>query len=373
MKFSILFLHLPVFYAFKTPTSWVELNEKKCTSCAFSMRKHTFQPLYTVKKERDTFTKIRGFQKLIRSESILPTSLLCFSGGFIVNPSIIGLLQTPSFIVSTVNTLLIMSSSMIVNDIFDIENDRINSPHRVLVTGDVSIREAFMYLIGLLSLTEYLNIRFLSPHLQSMVHLSIIHILLYTPIYKRIPFLKNIFCAIMVSFSLFFTGLSATKGLIELNPGFSILSVTLSILFFGSWYNEVLLDMTDVEGDRENVIYTVPVLYGLKNTWFFSGFLLFFNILSNTLSLSYLFDRRIGFILPLIFSPIVYDFLSISRESFSVESIRTASKNTRKPLIYLVVLLCGLSLFNTGFILSLEGISISNNIDWLNIAITLFL
>jgi len=310
-------------------------------------------------------TDVVNLQKLIRSESILPTSLLCLTGGFMMNPSIVGLLQNPKFMVSTVNILFIMSSSMIVNDIFDMNLDKIDHPDRPLVNGCISKNAATGYLFGFLFIVECLNTRFLPENLQTIFHLAIINILLYTPIYKKIPFIKNIFCAGMIAFSIFVSGLSASKGLMVVNPGFSILSVALSVVFFGSWYSEVLLDMRDIEGDRENRIYTIPVLYGLKKTWLFSGFLLFFNIISNTLSLSYLFGRGIGMMLPLIFSPMVYDYLLIPNKTFYT---KPAVNNSRKSLFLFVIYLCGLSLLSSGF-----SISLPKNIHWLTIATTVFL
>jgi len=332
-----------------------------------SMKYSSFS-LKTKKNPVDFPSKFQHFKQLIRSESILPTSLLCFTGGFIMNPSLQSLFQTPAFIISSINTILIMSSSMIINDIFDIKNDLIDHPHRPLVNGNITISEAIGYLIGLLSITEILSIRFLPENLQNIVHLSIINIFLYTPIYKKIPFIKNIFCAIMISFSLFFSGLSATKGLMATIPNFSILSIALSILFFASWYNELLLDMTDIIGDRENRIYTVPVIYGQKPAWLFSGFLLFFNILSNSLSLSYLFGKWLGMILPCIFSSVVYDYFLIEKESYSKISIKNAVKNTRKQLFILVLFLCGL----TGFFLNFPTL-IYTDIHWLHIATTVFI
>ena len=322
--------------------------------------------LYTTPKSVDFSTKFLHFKKLIRAESILPTSLLCFTGGFMMNPSIQGLLQNSRFMISTINTVLILSSSMIVNDIFDMELDRVDHSDRPLVNGSISRNEAIGYLFGLLSMIEFLNIRFLPDNLQTIFHLAIVNILLYTPIYKKIPFVKNIFCAAIIAFSIFVSGLSACNGLMIINPGFSILSIALSIIFFGSWYSEVLLDITDYEGDRKNGIYTVPVLYGKKNAWRFASLLLYFNILSNTLSLSYLFGRGIGMVLPLIFSPMVYDCLSIPRESFSTKH---AVKNTRKPLFLLVIYLCSLSLFQSGFVFNLPF----HDIHWLHIATTVFI
>jgi geranylgeranylglycerol-phosphate geranylgeranyltransferase len=348
------------------------------TSFQLHFNKIPNHPLQTIKQNIDFSTKVMHFKKLIRSESILPTSLLCFTGGFIMNPSIIGLFKTPSFLISTINTILVMSSSMIVNDIFDIELDKVDHSDRPLVNGDISRKEAIGYLFGLLSIVEFLNVRFLPDNLQTIFHLAVVNIFLYTPIYKKIPFIKNIFCAAIVSFSVFVSGLSATKELMVVNPGFSILSrfsilsIALSIFFLGSWYSEILLDITDYDGDKTNKIYTVPVLYGKENAWKLASFLLYFNILSNTLSLSYLFSKSIGMVLPLILIPMVYDCLSISRESFSSKSVKTVVKNTRIPLFLLVIYLCALSLFRSGFVLNLPRL-LNHDTNWLHIATTVFI
>jgi len=338
---------------------------------------HLDYSLETIKKSKsidvDISTKFQHFKKLIRSNGILPTSLLCFVGGFIINPSIIGLLQTPSFLVSTINTILIMSSSMIINDIFDINIDRINHSNRPLINGDISRKEAFIYLLGMLSLTEFLNLRFLTENLQNIVHVSILNIFLYTPFYKKIPFIKNIFCASLISFSIFFSALSAsTNHLIEMNPRFNILSVAVSILFFSSWYIEVLLDINDYEGDRENRIYTVPVLFGKENAWIFACFLSYLNIYSNTLSLSYLFGRNIGMILAIISSPTIYSLLMIQKEKYSMDSVKNAINKTTKSLVVLVLYLCGLCFIKSGFVFVLPTLN-WRDIDWMTIATTVFI
>jgi geranylgeranylglycerol-phosphate geranylgeranyltransferase len=264
-----------------------------------------------------------------------------------------------------------MSSSMIVNDIFDIELDRIDHSNRPLVNGDISMRDAVGYLVGLLSITECLNMYFLPDNLQTIVHLCIFNILVYTPIYKKIPFIKNIFCAAMVAFSIFFAGLATSnKELLILNPRFSIFTVTLSILFFGSWYNEVLLDMGDIEGDRENRIYTVPVLYGLKNTWFFSGVLLFFNMISNTLSMYYLFGKNTAIWLPCIFSPMIYQHWAIYRLNYTKFIIKRTVNSMKNSLFAFVLFLCGLSFIHSGYVLPVIN---WGDIHWMHIATTVFI
>jgi hypothetical protein len=120
--------------------------------------------------------KFQSFLKLMRVKGIPPTFLLCFSGGWIMNPSLPNLLKSVPFIVSVVNTLLITSASMVINDIFDINVDRINSPHRPLITGEVTMKEAYLLSALLLGGAEYLTFRFLPFNLQ-MIVLKVLKIL----------------------------------------------------------------------------------------------------------------------------------------------------------------------------------------------------
>jgi geranylgeranylglycerol-phosphate geranylgeranyltransferase len=96
------------------------------------------------------YKKSLGFFKLIRYKSLLPTSLLCFTGGWIMNPSIYNLLHSQSFIISVINTLLVMSNSMVINDIYDIEIDKINNPNRPLINGKITRNEAILFSFFLL-------------------------------------------------------------------------------------------------------------------------------------------------------------------------------------------------------------------------------
>lgn len=219
------------------------------------------------------FNKINSYLKLIRYKNILPTLLLSFTGGWLMNQSIIQLLESPYFIISTINTILIMSSSMIINDIYDIEIDRINNFNRPLVTGEINIRDALLFYFILLGSIEFLNLNYLPYNLQTIIHLTIFFINIYTPILKKIPLIKNISCAFVVSFSLFFAALSSTNKYIVLNKNFGLLSIFLSLIFFGSLYNELLLDMRDYEGIKKIKfilfqLYLVKIFHGLSQILF---------------------------------------------------------------------------------------------------------
>ena len=286
--------------------------------------------------------KTGGFLNIIRAHNIIPTLFLSFTGGWIVNPSIRQLLSSPKFIVTSINSVSVMSISMIVNDLFDLEIDKINNPKRPLVTGEVTKKEAMVYNCLLVALTEILSFKYLTPELNIFVNLALLNVTIYTPVLKRILFIKNLSCAFLISFSIFFSGLASISlhTLSLNNKSSSLLWVAARTIFLGSLFNELLLDMHDYEGDKQNNIHTFPVVFGLNNSWFLANIIMKINILWNSLQMMHLFDFQIGIILLFILSPILYNLKNIKKDGFSKDSIIKSIKETNSPLFILLIYLC---------------------------------
>jgi len=284
--------------------------------------------------------KIQSLFKLIRSNNIFPTTLLCFTGGWIINPSINNLLHSTSFIISILDTIFIMSASMALNDIYDLDIDKINSPNRPLVNGEVKIYEAFLFSLLLIGISEYLTIVYLPDNLKFIIQLVILQISIYTPILKRILIIKNISCASLVAFSIFFSGLAASNTIMSLHKNFGLLSVAMSLIFFGSWCNELLLDMRDKEGDKNNKITTIPTLLDNDFSWLFSNIILYFNIISNLFVISYLYNLKFAIFVPIILSPLLVNLYKIKKENYSEKSIVNYMKYSNYPLVVLLIYLC---------------------------------
>jgi len=280
--------------------------------------------------------KFHHFLTLIRFHTILPTTLLNFIGGWIINPSFNDLIHSQPFIVSGIITQCILASSMIVNDLCDIETDRINSPGRPLVTGKITIPEAIIATNSLLWFAECLNMALLPPSIQYITHEAIMLILLYTPVLKRIPLVKNLACASLVSFSMFFSGLAVTVArneLIAINSHYGLLLIAMSTIFWGSLSNEIVLDIKDHDGDKENKIITLPVLLSKKVAWLIATITTGLNIFSNTLSLAYIYkNMEIGFIYCVIMSPLFINLFKVYREKFTRDSDIIYMRKSNKPM-----------------------------------------
>lgn len=291
--------------------------------------------------------KLKELTRLIRPKSILPTVFLCGAGGFIMNPSLPNLIHSKTFITSIASTILILSSSMVINDVYDVKIDRINNPGRPIASGRVKIYEAVLLYLSLICSAEYLSFHFLPGMQQAIVNFIIFLAGIYTPLLKRVPLLKNLSCAWIVSLTLFFSGLSSSQNLIVIeNNNFGILSIAMSLVFYGSLSNEILLDIRDYNGDKANKIYTLPVIFGKKFSLICARIITNLNIMSNSLALMYITANNaiFGILLAVICSPISFNLFKLKNNEYSENEISAIVNETTKPLFFMLLYLCGISL-----------------------------
>ena len=287
--------------------------------------------------------KTTGLLKLVRYKNILPTTLLSFTGGYIIQPSITTLLHNPSFLIGILNTVLIMCSSMIMNDLFDMKVDKINNPKRPLITGQVTVREALITNVAIIGTIQGLTYTYLSPELRTMIHLAILNISLYTPILKKTLFIKNLSCASLVGFSIYFAGFTTRTLKTPTYLQNQLLTIATRTIFFGSLFNEILLDVRDSPGDLENGIRTIPNVFGIKKAITFAKLILHINVFWNLFHLIQLFHWRTGLLYILFFTPILKNLYKTRTEEITTEIIQKTVNETNMPLFGLLLYLCFLA------------------------------
>lgn len=310
--------------------------------------KYTPDSLYVVKSSPDIINivknpslatrfiqKTHSFMKLSRAQNILPTILLINTGTWLAKPSL-QIYKSTSFFATSLITISIMSNSMIVNDLFDMPVDKINNPQRPLITGEISKREALISSICLFLSSEILNMRYIPKDLHYVTHYANIIITLYTPLLKRFIFIKNVTCAGLVSFSVWFSGKVMHRN--AQNTG--LLSLASSFLFLGSLYNEILLDIRDYDGDKQNGIVTIPILCGKHNAWKIAFGILSMNLLSNSLVLYQLFSIRESILFLLICSQLFTKLRKIKRNEYTKDIIKSAVDDTQKQLFAVLLYIC---------------------------------
>lgn len=217
----------------------------------------------TEKKAPVWLTKTTALVNMTRPINIVPTALLNIMGGFLVDPHLFSLFTNRRFLSMMIVTQLVTAASMVINDWYDVEADRLNHPERPLPAGNVTLREAFALFCALMATAFCITCYQLSQILP-WVLTDMVMITLYTPVFKKIPLVKNAICAWVVSSSLWVSGQSTD---VTLHAKESILmTASLCLLFTYSLYTEILLDMTDREGDQIQGVRTLPVMFGNRGS-----------------------------------------------------------------------------------------------------------
>ena len=153
------------------------------------------------------------------------------------------------------------------NDYCDYEIDLINRPNRPLSRGIINSNEAFifsilMFLIGSL-------VALLLPLKATIVSVGIALplIIIYSLRLKGILIIGNIVVSMILGLSFIFFGLSHGNILPMIVPSFLAFGLTL--------LRELIKDIADIEGDKENNLKTLPIVIGEENSIFVSYFLIF--------------------------------------------------------------------------------------------------
>ena len=207
-----------------------------------------------------------------------------------------------------------MSGANILNDMIDIESDRINKPHRILVKNDINQRLLIVMIIIMFSLGSILTINLPILATQIALFCALPGILLYEFFLKRIPFIGNIIISLMVGLVFVFvsSGLDA-----DISDSLRIMYLA----FFLNLIREIIKDIQDFEGDAYRNYKTLPIYFGKHLTIILirSIFIIFFilsisPIYTQTYSIEY-----IPLLVFLIHIPLLYIIKRLNSDISSKE------------------------------------------------------
>ena len=221
-----------------------------------------FLSIYGVQSSMPPLARLTRIQK-----NALPTTILSVLGGAAAHPHSYDFLTSPPFLASVVITQAVTAGSMVINDLYDVDVDRINNPGRPLVTGEVSLQAARALTVGLFagaSATGHLVYSEPGSVLPIIVDGCIVMSVLYTPVWKRLFLVKNLACASIVASTIYFSGMASVYDLDPVSAlnYVSALEAPTSFVFGTSCFLEIMLDISDTEGDRAHGIPTLPVVLG---------------------------------------------------------------------------------------------------------------
>lgn len=149
------------------------------------------------------------------------------------------------------------SAGNIINDIIDIDIDRINRPGRTLPSGRLTETGALALYAGFnlagLVFSCFINIPAVVIYL-----LCVAAIFLYSRSFKGIPLIGNFVVGVLTALAFIFGGVASGNWVMALIPAFFALLI--------NFIREIIKDMEDVEGDSRNSVITFPQKYGFKRS-----------------------------------------------------------------------------------------------------------
>ena len=192
----------------------------------------------------------RGLLELTRPVNVIAASALTFIGAFVAG----GVADEPEAVAAAVvATGLAVGAGNAINDYFDREIDRINQPDRPIPRGAVSPRGALAFSIALFAVAVVLALT-LPPLGIAIAAVNLVALVAYTEYFKGLPGLGNALVAYLVG-STFLFGAAAVG---EIGP--AVVLFVLSAI--ATLTREIVKDVEDVEGDREEGLNTLPIAIG---------------------------------------------------------------------------------------------------------------
>lgn len=232
-----------------------------------------------------------NFLRLIRHQNLILLALaqVLLRYGLFLPFGADMMLSTTQFTLLVLATLCIAAGGNIINDLYDIEIDRVNKPNKVIIGKSISERTANNLFIVLnvvgVGIGFYLSNVIGRPGFSALFIAISALLYLYASNLKSILLVGNILVSILVAMSFIIVAIydllpvitpenKATQSLI-----FSYVLKYAFFAFFVNFIREIVKDLLDVDGDKKGDINTLPIVLGRKRavriTFTLAGILIF--------------------------------------------------------------------------------------------------
>lgn len=276
---------------------------------------------------------ILALLKLIRYKNlgILAFSQILFKYFFLNRYNNNAKLSTPLFLVLLFSFLFLAAAGYIINDIYDLEADKVNKPNKVIIGNKISEKFALrLYIlfntIGLV-LAYYLSYTINHPIYAILFLGTAFCLLKYAQSWKNIYIIKNIIVAFITSLSILILGLYDI--ILEINNQniinsfvlFKIILYYSLFSFLTNYIREIIKDIEDVDGDKKRNTQSLVNKIGLSST---KNFIFILNGLLILFLTYFIFNYFINYYLALIY---IIIFILIPTIIYAIKFIKAKTKN----------------------------------------------
>ena len=259
---------------------------------------------------------IRPLNFLITFVSVIVAAVISFPAKF---PEL-------NVFLAAIAASLVMASGNVINDIYDIEIDKINKPLRPLPSDKVTVKEAyalyFIFIVASIFISALVNEKALA-----IVLISILLLFFYSKFLKRIPLVGNLTVAFLTGLVFIFGGIAVE------NPTVAIVPAVFAFLI--NLIREIIKDMEDVEGDTKAGVTTFPAKFGSRKSKLFISLITISLILYTIYPfITQLYKIEYFVVVMVIVNPILVYCLKILFESHSLKNLKKISNLLKLSMIF---------------------------------------
>ena len=211
-------------------------------------------------KDQKISDLLTGILRLFRIQLAIPGMICVLIGGVIGGFDYLN----EDLVLAMIAVFFITSGSMAINDYYDRDIDEKVHPDRPIPSGKITPEQGLVISIFFFILSLVLSF-LINPLCLIISIITIDLLLLYETIFKNHGIVGNLVVAFIVSISFTFGGAAIGRPDISLDFTF--------IAFFLMLGREILMDVTDIEGDKLNRS-TLPMSIGTRNATYIGCFFL---------------------------------------------------------------------------------------------------
>jgi geranylgeranylglycerol-phosphate geranylgeranyltransferase len=201
---------------------------------------------------------VNPYLKLVRIHNVIGAAIGDFTG-YVVSSA--WNFNLEKLIISLIVVSLVAAGGYAINDVYDVEIDKINKPDRPLPSGRISIKNAVTLSYSTMIIGS--GLAFILGILQGLLAiLTSIALIYYAKTLKRQGLPGNIIVATTTALSIFYGGIAYFE-----ENWFERVIIPTAYSFLLTLGRELVKGIEDYEGDKKYGVRTLATTKGIRFTW----------------------------------------------------------------------------------------------------------
>jgi 4-hydroxybenzoate polyprenyltransferase len=297
-----------------------------------------------------------SFLNLIRYKNLIFIGLtqLFIKYGFFNSIGIDVVLSGFQFALLVLATISIAAGGNVINDIYDVDADFINKPNKLIVGKNISEKNAYRIFITLNILGVFsgflLSNTIGKPGFAALFIIISALLYMYASMLKGILLVGNILISVLIALSILIVGVFDVLPAIEASNvdgqiiAMKVITHYACFAFFINLIREIVKDIQDINGDKNDGLNTLPIAIGRKRATivvFVLGILAVVAVVCYMYLFLYSSQILVLYFLLLVVAPLLYSCV----QAYSAQTNKELSQISLVLKIIMFFGMCSISIY----------------------------